>query len=268
VVGRRVFYNSSYYDTNNGSGTFGCNRYIACGGVSNCGLVCTDDTAIASDKTAARTGTGLTTYANYISYSKGINGIMVDIAGRSGCGDLTATDFDFVNTGHDGPGLQGPVVSQTPDVPAAAPSSVTTRAGEGQGGSDRVVIIWDNTDGATGGVSFPNNKNSWLEINVLAGGNTGLASMDTFYFGIAQGEGNIGNTTAAFPIGAGDITGPRDCATQGVGACGNPLTNPKPISEPFDYNKDGIIAQASDGDVAISNPAGNTFHAALRSFVP
>ncbi len=269
LVGRHVFYNNSYFDTPG----VGCDTYVACGGVPGCGEVCDDDTAIDTSKTALLPGAGPATFANYVSYDKGINGLMIDIAGRDeSCGPITAADFVFTNTGRDGPGLVG--ANPFADVPAAVPAGVTTRLGECAGGSDRVVITWDNPNGATGQddqgtpVPFPNNKNAWLQVQVLANDNTCLADSDTFWFGVAQGEGNLGNTAVAFPVAAGDMTATRDCATQGPGACGNQFTNPKPITDPLDYDKDGQISQAADFDVARENPAVSALVQALRAFSP
>ena len=76
-----------------------------------------DDAAIATDKTALLPGQ-TATFANYTSYSRGINGIMVDIAGLPG--NVTANDFvvhgrqqqrpfdvDAVDRGPDGDGSLG-----------------------------------------------------------------------------------------------------------------------------------------------------------------
>jgi hypothetical protein len=273
VVGRHVFYNDSYFDTPG----VGCDANV------NGGEPCNDDTAIASDKTALLPGGGPATFANYISYDKGINGIMIDVAGRDEtCGEITAADFVFTNTGRDGPDPDGNGCAGFGcfnDVPAAGPSAevgsgVTTRVGEGVGGSDRVVITWSNANGATGQddqgvpVPFPNNKNAWLQVEVLANGNTCIASPDVFWFGVAQGEGNLGNTAAAFPVAAGDQTVTRDCGSQGPGACGDQFTNPKPVTEPLDYDKNGLISQAGDYDVARENPAISSLAQALRAISP
>ncbi len=271
LVARHVFYNDSYYDTPG----VGCDTYVACGGIPGCGEVCSDDTAIDTSKTALLPGGGTATFANYI---KGINGLMIDVAGRDeSCGDITAADFIFTNTGRDGPDPDEKScagIACYKDRPAAVPASVTTRLGEGAGGSDRIVITWDNPNGATGQddmgtpVPFPNNKNAWLQVEALANANTCLADPDVFWFGVAQGEGNLANTAVAFPVAAGDMTATRDCATQAPGACGNPLTNPKPVTEPLDYDKDGQISQAADFDVARENPAVSAVAQALRAITP
>ncbi|MEN6451761.1 MAG: SdrD B-like domain-containing protein, partial [Thermoguttaceae bacterium] len=74
IAGRHVFYNNSYYDGNNTAAN------------------AQDDSAIATDKTALLPGQKAG-FANYTSYNRGINGVMVDIAGVAG--PITAADFEF-----------------------------------------------------------------------------------------------------------------------------------------------------------------------------
>jgi hypothetical protein len=72
VVQRHIFYNNSRFDGNDPA----------------------DDAAIAPDKQALLPGQ-TADFANYTSYSRGINGIMVDIAGLPEEVTLTAADFAF-----------------------------------------------------------------------------------------------------------------------------------------------------------------------------
>jgi hypothetical protein len=72
-VGRYIYYNNSAFDGNNPNAN------------------ATDDGAIAPDKKALLPGE-TTTFANYTSYNRGINGIMIDIADLPG----TPTVADFV----------------------------------------------------------------------------------------------------------------------------------------------------------------------------
>ena len=74
VLGRWVFYNHSAWDGNNPAANTN------------------DDNAIAPDKAALLPG-GTATFANYTSYSRGLNGIMVDIANLPGT--PTTNDFTF-----------------------------------------------------------------------------------------------------------------------------------------------------------------------------
>ena len=70
VVGRHLFYNQS--------GTVAVSRYDG----NNTAINSLDDNAIATDKTAYRwENPGAATFANISGYSKGINGLMVDISG-------------------------------------------------------------------------------------------------------------------------------------------------------------------------------------------
>ncbi|NBO67181.1 MAG: hypothetical protein EBU88_20450, partial [Acidobacteria bacterium] len=76
VVGRHVFYNQSSWD----------------GGLAD--ATTQDDAAVATDKSALRAGSRAA-FANYTSYRRGINGVMVDIFGRTSSATPTAADFEF-----------------------------------------------------------------------------------------------------------------------------------------------------------------------------
>jgi N-acetylneuraminic acid mutarotase len=154
VVGRHLFYNNSAYD--------GRTR----------GASAVDDRAVAPDKSALLPGnTGR--FENVTSYARGINGVMVDIAGLPADAALDAGDFIFrVGVNSSGLGF----------ATAPPPSAVAVRRGAGVGGSDRVTLTWP--DRAV--------RNSWLEVTVLANRDTGLESPDVFFFGNLVGEtGNL-----------------------------------------------------------------------------
>jgi hypothetical protein len=118
VVSRQLFYNNSAWD-----GTAGASS--------------SDDLAIAADKSALLPG-GTATFANYSSYSRGLNGLMIDVAGLTST-SLSASDFAFKVGNDNNPG--GATWTSAP-----APTSISVRPGAGQGGSDRVTLIW--ADGA------------------------------------------------------------------------------------------------------------------------
>ena len=82
LMGRNIFYNNSKFDAHAGypNGDPAINDY--------------DDNAIATDKQALLPGQ-TATFANYTSYSRGINGIMVDILYPENPGGITAADFQF-----------------------------------------------------------------------------------------------------------------------------------------------------------------------------
>ena len=164
VVDRHVFYNNSVWDGNDPAAN------------------ASDDGAIAPDKTVVRPG-GVVSSANSSGYSRGINGIMVDIDNLTGI--PAAGDFGIrVNE------------AASPDTWSAGPApSVSVRPGDGVGGSARVTLTWP--DGAI--------RNQWVEVTVLSdanGGSLGLASNEVFYFGHSDGDTD----------GDGDVDG-NDYAT-------------------------------------------------------
>jgi hypothetical protein len=139
IAGRHLFYNQS--------GT--ASRYDG----NNLAINASDDAAIATDKTAYFwEDAGAATFANVSSYTKGINGIMVDISGSHP--NITANDFIFRVGNNNSPGTW---------ASANAPSSVSVRAGAGVSGSDRVEIIWAPGTAPT---------KQWLEVITLDNSNT------------------------------------------------------------------------------------------------
>ena len=161
VLGNRLFYNNSRFDGNNGA------------------INANDDLSIAPDKTGYN-GTGTATFANISSFNKGITGIMVDLQAGLGAhsainltsGDITfqVSPASFVTTTYN----QLSTWSTAP-----TPTAISVRMGAGQDGSDRLEITW-----ATSAI-----KEEWLEVDVHADGNTGLAVDDVFYFGSVIGDG-------------------------------------------------------------------------------
>ncbi len=192
IRGRYVFYNNSAFDGH------------------DAGINAGDDGAIAVDKTAL-TPNHSATFANYTSYSRGINGIIIDLDGAHGT--ISANDFQF-KVGNDS--------SPHSWKYAPAPLAVSVRAGAGVNGSDRIEIVWADYS----------ILNTWLEVSVAANGNTGLAQSDSFYFGNAVGE--TGNMTADARVNALDY----------VQTLNYLLTHPSAsvgIDNRFDFNRDGAI---------------------------
>ena len=190
VVGRHVFYNASALD----------------GAAANA----QDDGAIATNKAALLPGQAAG-FANYTSYHRGINGVMVDVSGL--LADLTAADFTF-KVGNDAD------LNAWTDAPA--PLTVMRRSGAGVNGSDRVTLIW--ADGAI--------RNSWLRVIVLANARTGLPSPDVFYFGNLVGE--TGDSTTDALVTAADVLAVRNA--MGAAAAG--------VTHASDFNRDGRVNTA------------------------
>lgn len=212
VTERHVFYNNSFFD-----GAF-------------IGADTRDDDAIAIDKVALRPGE-VATFANYTSYSRGINGVIVDIRGLANPDALNASNFSF-RTGN---------VSDVSTWTMAAEPTVHVRSGAGAEGSDRVTLVWP--DGVIAG--------TWLEVTVKADAVTGLATPDVFYFGNAPGES--GNSTTNTFVDGTDFARARDNQRN--------FLNRAPIDFHEDYNRDSFV----DGsDLAIARDHNTNFLTALK----
>ena len=190
-----------------------------------------DDNAIAPDKTAYLPGIGVATYSTVSNYSRGINGVMVDLT--SGHGAITADDFTFKVGNNNSPSLWGA---------ATAPTAVTTRVGAGTGGSDRVELLWANNA----------IQKQWLEVivegNDALGGfntNTGLASSYVFLFGHALGDTGTGNTATAFVVNSTDEQSARNNPKSVLGT-------PALITDVNDFNRDGNV-NATDQQIPRNN---------------
>jgi hypothetical protein len=110
---------------------------------------------------------------------------------------------------------------------APAPSGFLVRPGEGVGGSNRIVITWDDLAIA----------NTWLEVtlqgyDVLGGFNptTGLPRSDVSYFGHRVGDTFVASPPTVFSTNAGDEIGVR--GHYGMGAA---------LENVYDFNRDGLV---------------------------
>ena len=192
IVGRHIFYNQSSFD----------------GGSAAIEPV-NDNAAIATDKTPYLPLGTTAVFDNITSYSRGINGIMVDIGNIPG--PITASDFIF-KVGN----------NNTPSTWAAAPapSAVSLVPGGGIAGSDRVIITWPS-----GSI-----MNTWLEVQVLANANTGLVTPDVHFWGNKVGDSGTGTPATTFVTNTTDSL--QVFATLG---------GSKPITDLRDYNRDGQV---------------------------
>ncbi len=211
VIARHIFYNQSKFD-----GT-------------NAAINASDDNAIATDKVALQfSGSTTAPLTAFTSYSRGINGIMVDIENAAGA--LNLDDFTFKV------GTSSTVGSW---INAPTPLGFSVRAGEGVGGSDRVEIIWANNA----------IQNSWLQVIVegndtLGGGNTntGLAISDVFFFG-----NKIGDTFISSPATIVSTAG-----ADGLAVRNNPGIL-QPITNVYDFDRNQTVS-GGDELIARNNP--------------
>lgn len=204
VASRYLFYNGSTWD----GGSAAANA--------------ADDGAIATDKATYRPGAGIAGFANVSSYSKGINGLMVDLSAGGAHASITAADFVF-KVGN----------SNVPSgwAAAPAPSAVVVRPGAGAGGSDRVEITW--ADNAI--------RNTWLEVQVRATAATGLAAADVFFWGNRVGDVGANSPNGTFLTSAADATSVLAGMAGGVS-----------ITDSRDFNRDGNVT-AADKTIVLGN---------------
>jgi hypothetical protein len=206
VLGRYTFYNHSAFDGRDAAANS------------------RDDAAIASDKQALLPGQSAS-FANVTSYSRGINGVMIDVTALpQSLAALQASGFGVqVGAGGSAGWTSGPV-----------PASVTVRRGAGINGSDRLTLTWP--DGAI--------RNRWLRITVPAGAATGLATPDVFAFANLAGDAGTTNPSAPPRVDAADVVAVlRARATSGAD-----------VINRLDFNRDGrvdvrdlVIARANLG---------------------
>jgi hypothetical protein len=202
VVGTHVFYNNSAWDL-----------YDPAPGEA-------DDQAIALDKVALRPG-GTAAFANYTSFSKGINGIMVDIAGLADT--PTADDFALA-VGND----------NDPAAWSAGPAPAAIAVRSVGGGISRVTLTW--ADNAI--------QKQWLQVTVQATARTGLPAPYSFLFGNAIGE--TGNRTTDAIVNTSDQVIIRSSQTA-PGQAG--------IANVHDINRDKRVSSA-DQVITRSNLTG------------
>jgi hypothetical protein len=194
----------------------------------------TNASAIATDKVAyIPSGGGATTstFANMSSYTGGINGIMVELAGTHGA--LTADDFTIRMSG------QFNAMNNSPGTWAAAPSfTVTLVPDTPVSGTDRYELIWPD------GAIVNRYVYVLVEGNDAAGGfntNTGLVTSDYFFFGNMIGD--TGQDAYPYPyVNATDQLQVRN--NQGD----------TDILSPFDFNRDAEV-NATDQLIARNNQA-------------
>ena len=103
IVGRQLFYNQSKWDG------------------QTPGVSISDDAAIATDKLPFFANSGTATFDSISSYTRGVNGIMIDLSGSHP--SLTVADFAFKMGNNNSPETW---------VDAPAPATVVVRAGAGQ----------------------------------------------------------------------------------------------------------------------------------------
>jgi PhoPQ-activated pathogenicity-related protein len=214
VAGRHIFYNASAFDGNNGAIN-----------------AAADQAALAIDKTPYIPNGATAVAANVTSYSRGINGIMVDLTAGG--------NHPAINLGNISSNFEFRVGNNNTPATwslAPAPSAVSVLPGGGTSGADRVEITWAN------GVV----KNQWLQVKVLANATTGLSDLgggvgDWFFWGNKIGDSGTASPSGAFGTDSTDAA--QVFASIGGG---------KPITDLRDYNRDGTVT-STDAAVVFGN---------------
>ncbi len=210
VVGRYVFYNNSAFDGDDPAPG------------------ADDDAAVAPDKIPLLPGQAAG-FANYTSFSNGINGIMIDVTAAPA--NVDAADFRFRVGNH----LDTATWTDGPK-----PVSVTVRPGAGVDASDRITLVWnDHTI-----------LGRWLEVTVTAAG-LGLPADDVFYFGNAVAE--AANTPGNSLVTATDLLLARNNSRN--------FLDPAAIDFLFDYNRDQRVNAT---DVLLARNNQTNFLSALK----
>ncbi len=235
VAGRYVFYNNSFYDS----------ASSACATLTGANP-CDDNTAIATDKAALRPGQMAGT-ANYISYSRGINGLMIDVGPGANCtplaaGPLSASNFDFTVGNNADLGSY---------VAAAAPLSIGVTPGGGVAGSDRIKVVWADN-------AIPNRN--WLRVVVksnASGGQLDLSADDVFYFGLAIGDSETPGTTRVCVNQTDEIDArnrPHNSLARVPVATNSTYAVANAPDAKYDYDKSSTVS-AIDEIISRNNPA-------------
>jgi hypothetical protein len=159
VAARRVFYNNSAFDGRNPAPS------------------ASDADAIDYEKLALRPGQSGSP-ANVTNYTRGINGLLVEIAGLRPTATPGPAEFEFHVGGAAGSGWSA----------APAPSATLLRRGAGNTaiGGDQYLVVWPDYS----------IRNTWLRVTAKATPQARLAP-ETFYFGNLVGETDDGTAVRA-----------------------------------------------------------------------
>lgn len=186
------------------------------------------DAALDTSKVIAKSGTTAQTlsFTNLINTTRGINGLVFDVAGLAST-SLTAADFGFRMS----PSGSFDEATNPPSAWTAAPAPTLVDVTPGTASkAARVRLEW--ADRAI--------ENRWLQVKVLANANTGLTTPQVYYVGHLYGEVNGTVSSGSFSVSISDATAIRPF----VGSAAT-------VASPFDLDKSGSV---SIGDITGMRP--------------
>jgi Abnormal spindle-like microcephaly-assoc'd, ASPM-SPD-2-Hydin len=211
ITNRQIFYNNS-----SGFGTSGANNAPT---VNPILAIDPSKTALLPGELTTLSATVLggqnASSANFTNYSRGLNGIVVDMNGATNLAGIDVASFQFATWSS--------FQDATPNFVTISPTViVSTFAGGGLSGAGRIKLAFaDNTI-----------QESWLRVTVLANASTGLTAPDVFYFGNARGDIT---PNASFPTQIGlnalDLNQARN----------NQLGTGAVVSNIYDVDKNGAV---------------------------
>ncbi|MEQ1828233.1 MAG: cadherin domain-containing protein [Pirellula sp.] len=198
ITNRQVYYKGSDYGTIGG---------VDAALDNNKSTLASNTSSNAADRT--------TTDANKINYSRGLNGMVIDVAGLVAT-SLSASDFTF----RVAPAGASGVVNPSAWASAPVPTSIVVTPGSGSTPA-RIRIEW--ADNAI--------QNTWLQVIVKANANTGLSQQSAFYMGHAMAEITGG---APYRVTAADLSAVQSGISNTIVSVGDPR----------DINKDRRVTAA------------------------
>jgi Polysaccharide lyase family 8, super-sandwich domain/Concanavalin A-like lectin/glucanases superfamily/Polysaccharide lyase family 8, C-terminal beta-sandwich domain/Bacterial Ig domain len=199
IQSRNVFYNNA-----TGFGTSGVNNLPT---VNPINAIDPSKQALLPNQTPSTT--------NFTNYSRGLNGIVIDLNNTGNLSGISAANFQFA--------IWNSFPNATPNFVAISPSvTVSTFPSGGTAGSDRIKLVF--ADNAI--------QEAWLRITVLANASTGLATNEVFYFGNARGD-ITPNTSfpSQISLNALDLNQARN----------NQLSSGAVVSNHYDVDKNGAV---------------------------
>jgi hypothetical protein len=176
------------------------------------------DEALDTGKSLAKASAAaqVLSYANVINTTRGVNGLVFDVAGLAAT-SLTASDFTF-RVSPEG------AFNEAANPPsswssAELPTDIRVIAGS-ETAPARVIVEWRDTA----------IMNRWLQIKLLANSTTGLREPQVYYIGHLLGETTGTLSTGVYVVQVADLTPIRSAV--GTTAL---------VSSAIDLNKNGLI---------------------------
>ena len=211
--------------------TINAETSITTRGVSYGGSSGFSDNEIAINKSPLLPGNA-STFDNFTSYHRGLNRVIVDVAGLASS-NLTAVDFEFRVGNTDVPSTWD-ILTATSDIPLP-----TIDVSDPVGGISQIKLSW------------PDNaiENAWLRVTVKSNANTGMAVDDRFFFGNQIGEviGDVNTENNRIRVNSLDTVRVRLNRT---------ILDEVPIENLYDIDRNGTVNSLDTVRVRLNRTTG------------